>query len=317
MNYNFDFQPIGEALDKSKAILILTPANPSLDSVASALSLYLSLRKQEKNVLIACPSPMTVSFNHLIGVNKVTDKLGGRNLVISFDYLKDSIEKVSYNIENQKFNLVIEARPGFPSLDKNKVEYSYSGSEADLVFIIGALKLEHLGKLYFEEKRLFDNALTVNIDTRQNNDKFGQVNFVDEQFASCSEIISLLIQGLNLPVDQDIATNLLSGIDTNTSNFQSPRTSPASFEIAAWCLQNQAQRKKPMARAPIQPPAQGAFIPSLRPSPGQASPVQPQTAPVQPQTIPANTFIKNNNQAKTEPPPDWLKPKIYKGTTKV
>jgi len=203
---------IQEALNGAKNILILSPANPSLDSIAASLALYLSLKKQGKQVLAACPSPMTVAFNRLIGVNKITDKVGGRNLIISFDYLKDSIEKVSYNIENEKFNLVVEPKAGCPSLKNDKVSYSYTGSEADLVFIIGALKLEDLDKLYFNEKRVFDNSLTVNIDNRTNNTKFGKVNLVNPQSASCCEILTLLIKRLNLPIDPDTSSNLLAGL---------------------------------------------------------------------------------------------------------
>ena len=84
-----DFRPIQEELEAAKNILILLPANPTLDSVAAALSLYLVIKKQEKNVGIGCPTKMTVAYNRLVGINKITDKVGSRNLVISFNYIKD------------------------------------------------------------------------------------------------------------------------------------------------------------------------------------------------------------------------------------
>lgn len=334
-NYLLDFSQLNKHLEKGKNFLILIPSNPSLDSVAAGLALYLSFKKNNSQILIASPSAMTVAYNHLIAVDKITNQIGNRNLVISFDYVNDSIEKVSYNIQNNKFNLVIEPRVGQPTLNPEKVSYSYSGCDADLIFIIGALKLEDLDYLYFNEKKLFEKSQTVNIDYRLQNTKFGKINLVDIQAASCSEIICNLIRTVNLPVDQDIASNLLAGIEANTANFQANNTSPSSFEAASWCLQNKAQRRKNTQQASIigQSP-----IPPFNLQPFSFN--QPVNLPQQTNiTSPLNTNINNNNASfsniptpKTEnipqeptftpninqqPPPDWLKPKIYKGNSVI
>jgi nanoRNase/pAp phosphatase (c-di-AMP/oligoRNAs hydrolase) len=285
-----DFTSVQEALTKAKNVLVLMPANPHLDKVAASLALYLSLKKQGKQVVIACPSAMTVGFNRLFAIDKVSDKIGNRNLIISFDYQKDSIEKVSYHIEDNKFNLVVEPQVGKPPLAVDKVAYSYAGTEADLIFVIGAPKLEDLDRLYFNEKKTFEKSSVINIDDDPGNTKFGRINLLDAQAASCCEIITQLMKGLNLPVDQDMATNLLAGIESRTSNFQSPKTSVASFEAAAWCLKKGAKRgNRPMSvsqPASIQPPF-------LTPK-----------APLE-------------EEASHQPPPDWFKPKIYKGNTLI
>jgi hypothetical protein len=235
---------------------------------------------------------MTVAYNRLVGINKITDKVGSRNLVISFNYIKDSIEKVSYNIEDNKFNLVIEPKPNFPPLDPNKVSYSYTGANADLVFIVGAAKLEDLDNFYYEEKKVFEDKLTINIDYKSNNTKFGKINLYDNQASSCSEIVSLMIRDLAMPVDADIASNLLSGIKANTSNFQAFNVSASAFEIAAWCLQNGARKDY--------------FTPIGFPS----QPLNNQNIPFTPPP-----FTQGNIQSDINnhtPPADWLKPKIYK-----
>jgi len=295
-----------EAIDKAKNILILSPVNPSLDNIAASLSLYLSLKKYGKEITVACPSPMTVVFNHLVGVNKITDKVDGRNLIISFDYLKDSIEKVSYNIENDKFNLVVEPKKGYSPLQTNKVSYSYAGAEADLIFIIGALKLEDLDKLYFNEKKVFENSQTVNIDNRINNTKFGKINLINTKAVSCCEILTTIIKRFNLPIDQDICTNLLAGIEANTSNFQASNALANTFEAAAWCLRNGGKRKR--------------FINQKSDSPAQVPFSSPQLKPIQPQPItPKSTKVPplGSSSEQTQPPPDWFKPKIYKGNSLV
>jgi len=151
-------QDLKKSFDQAKTILILVVDNPKLDHLASALGLYLALSKSDKKVSVACPTPMRVEFNRLVGVDKVRSNIGSRDLVVSFPYEKDSIEKVSYNVDDAKFNLVIQPKTGFPNLDSDKVSYSYSGAEADLVFIIGAPKLDSLGPFYHNEKKLFETA---------------------------------------------------------------------------------------------------------------------------------------------------------------
>ena len=70
-------------IDGSKSILIMLPTKPFFDQVASGLGLYLSLR-DKKDVQVYSTTPMTVEFNRLIGVNKISQELGNKNLIIRF-----------------------------------------------------------------------------------------------------------------------------------------------------------------------------------------------------------------------------------------
>mgnify|MGYP001071609725 CR=1 FL=1 len=242
MNLKSELQELQQVLSSSQSVLIIIPSNPSLDKVAAALSLYLSLEKNGKITTIVCSQPMTVEFSQLVGVDKITNRVGGKNLVISFDYVKDSIEKVSYNVENDKFNLVIQPKTGLPSLDAKKVTYSYSGTESDLIFVIGAQKLEDLGRFYEDEKESHSHKQVINIDYHQQNSKFGKLNIFNPQASSCSEIIALALKVLNLPFDKDIAVNLFIGIKSATSNFQSLNLSAEAFEAAALCFRAGAKQ---------------------------------------------------------------------------
>jgi len=141
------FSKIGKLLVKSKQILIFLPVNPSVDVTAAGLALYLSLKASGKRAVIVCSEPIPVALNRLIGVDKIQNQIGGQNLVISFEYLEDSIEKVSYNINNGKFNLVIQPKEGYPPLDYQKLSYKYSGAVADMLIIIGCQRPEELGRL--------------------------------------------------------------------------------------------------------------------------------------------------------------------------
>lgn len=243
-----NIQDIKEAIDTGKSIFILLSQNPSFDATASALSLYLSLREAKKNVTIGSSSQMQVEYSRLVGIDKITDKIGNRNLIISFDYKEDSIEKVSYNVEGEKFNLVIQPRAGFPPLDQKSVDFSYEGVDAEIIIIVGSPKLENLGDIYEKNRQAFNDSKVINIDKSAANDKYGQINLVDPGAASISEITFAFIKSTSLPLNEDVAGNLLKGLENQTNNFQAPFTNPDTFEAAAELMRLGAKRSPIMAQ---------------------------------------------------------------------
>lgn len=298
---------IQSALTTAQSIFIALPRNPSFDKVAAGLGLYLSLVKAKKSVEIGSPTEMRVEFSSLVGVDKIKNTFqGGKDsLVISFDYVEDAIEKVSYNIENNKFNLVVKPKAGRPPLDSEKVEYSYSGGKVDLIFVIGASFPENLGRIYEDNQEVFKESQTINLDNDSRNQEYGQVNLVDLEAASLSEEIANLIALLRLPTDGDIGSNLLLGIERATNRFSSTKVGSNTFEAAAFCLKIGARRqvKKPLKKIPRR-----KF--PLKPMPPKVS---AQKKPVEEESVEGEP----TPGGEEKPKPDWLEPKIYKGETRV
>src|SRR6185369_4623759 len=104
-------QKIKDALAKANTIGIVVGQNPTLDQMAGALSLYLSLKQVNKKAVIASPSNPIVEISSLVGIDKVQTKLGGDagDLVVSFPYAEGEIEKVSYTLENEQLNIIVKA----------------------------------------------------------------------------------------------------------------------------------------------------------------------------------------------------------------
>src|SRR3990167_7517859 len=186
MSKTYNIEPVKTALQTAKQTLVLLPQNPNVDAVAAALALQLALAKKGLSVTIGCSTPMTVQFNRLFGVDKIKPRIGNQNLVISFNYPEDSLEKVAYDKDpaNQKFHLTIEPKAGMQPLDASQVEYSYTGSNADVIFEIGSRTLEDLGELYQQEKALLDNKskTLVNLSTLDKNSQFGTVDKLTNVF---------------------------------------------------------------------------------------------------------------------------------------
>lgn len=195
------------SLASASAVAIYLPPDPAFPLVAAGLGVYLSLKSKGASVDIVCPTPMTVAESRLIGVDQVKTELPGRNLVISFNYVKDAIEKVSYNVENGKFNLLVQPKPGHQPLSAENVSFKLAGNLANLVILVG-------------------NASSP--DTGQNPPTLSLIKNAGRSLAAET---AALIQEANLPLDQDIATNLLLGLSDETNRFA--RASADDFASAA------------------------------------------------------------------------------------
>jgi nanoRNase/pAp phosphatase (c-di-AMP/oligoRNAs hydrolase) len=291
-----DVSEIKSLIDKAKDILIVTHVNPTHDSMGSALSLYLGLKGIGKTVTIACPTPMTVEYSSFVGADKLQTTIAKKNFVISLDYEDGSIEKVSYNIEGKKFNLIIEPRPGFAEFSQDKVTYGHAGTAVDTIVAVDTKHLGGLGKVYEEDRELFATHPIINIDSHQDNAKYGTVNIV-ESSGTTSELIIRFLTALGIILTEDMATNTLHAIYKTTDSFQKHVTAQ-TFEVAAQCVKAGGKQIAPQPALPIS----GSNI-----APQQQEVSEPVSSVSQPQEPIAPPKTQN-------PPEDWLKPKIYKSS---
>jgi len=326
MSDQTDLKPIQSILNQSNNIFIVITKNPDHDTVAAALSLYISLKKTKKSINIACPSEMVVEHSRLVGLDKIKNKVGNKNLVVSFDYIKDSIEKVSYNVEGEKFNLVVQPKQGSKPLDAKSVSYFYSGMNADLIFIFGARSYQDINHLYISNKKSFDDAHTISIN-KTIKTPFAQTTISDKNSGSLSEITFWLLEQIGYKPSSDIASNLLSGIDRATNKFSSPNTPASSFLTAGKLIQLGARRQITPQRPKV-PNLPNLTTPTQQPLPAPASPptsppISPLLKPmtrqdsekIKPQEDTLKKDQKDNSSSST--PKDWLEPKIYRGSTKI
>ncbi len=348
---NDSLADIARALKQGKTGVILLGNTATPDDFAAGLSLYLSLIKAGKDIYIVSSKRSEVNF---VGADKIASKLDipGDNLVISFPYVEGAVDRVDAKIENGKFSIVIVPNQGFPPLDPKQAEFSRSGGTVDFVVLIGVANLNSLGDLYQQNKEIFQGNEIINIDRKLGNARYGTINLVDTSFSCMSEIIFRLIQELQVEIDQDIATNLYSGILAGTNNFTSFSIKPDTLEIAAFLM------KKGAKKIPV--PARPQTSASMAPATSPAARVQPQAAvsrpapaapaggtagfvqsrPAGPQPVvrrtsvsqpmgqpvgsvsaspaapgikPQEADVPGEQAEEKSAPQDWLKPKIFSG----
>jgi len=248
-----NIQAVKDCVSSAQTILVIFPANTKPDHAASALSLFLALQGMGKNVSLATPLPVAESLQTLHGWKHASQELGNKNLQISFDYQEDMVDKVSYHIdeEAQKFNLVIQPKKNARPLDSKTVEFSYTGAEADVIFLVGVRNYQSLEQLYIGYEDLFANTTTVSIQSYET--EFGSIKLDTSGSPSFSESMAYLIQEIGGEISAEVATNLLAGIEEATDSFRSLSATATTFEIAAQLLKAGARRmarqNKPIASA--------------------------------------------------------------------
>ncbi|MCX6746042.1 MAG: bifunctional oligoribonuclease/PAP phosphatase NrnA [Candidatus Parcubacteria bacterium] len=105
----------------------------------------------------------------------------------------------------------------------------------DLLIALDCGDLKRTGIAEDIQKIKTPNIL-VNIDHHQSNDFFGHLNLVIPQASSTSEIMYNFFKFHGLPIDKYMATNLLTGILTDTMNFTNAATTTESLKIASELL---------------------------------------------------------------------------------
>jgi len=81
--------------------------------------------------------------------------------------------------------------------------------------------------------KFFENAKsTINIDHHITNDNYGNLNFVEPNASSASEVLYKIMKQTNLTISKDAATCLYVGVCTDTGNFKFDNTSSDVLIIA-------------------------------------------------------------------------------------
>jgi nanoRNase/pAp phosphatase (c-di-AMP/oligoRNAs hydrolase) len=308
MNRNYPFTELKQKIDSVQKILVLLPPRPNFDQVAAALSLMLSLEESGKTISVVCNSPMTVEFNHLVGVDRVGTKIQGSDLVISFNYSADQIEKVSYNDDNNRPNIVIQPKAGAPAVTESLANFSYAGANFDLVITVG---VRNQGGLSMGGINLGENFI-INIDNDPGNANHGQLNLVDLDSPSLSEIALTLINDLGFGFSVDIAQNLLDGIWQSTQGLTDPLLGADTYEAVAYCLRSGAQKPTGQSNKQSNNPVFTPKKSSLK-GPELKGPDRPKMEKMENRS---KEEVKDQNEQDKnfQPPADWFEPKIFRGT---
>lgn len=224
---NYQVSEIKNILGTAKTALITVP-QLNIDSVGSALALALLLKKANITTKVFCPHKTDANFTKLNGLELLTDVYNQNDLIVTLDYPLDQIEKVTYNQDNGKLNLVVQTKDGSPKVAENQILISNQASAADINFMLGEETL--LGT----NANMVNKGNWINISGTNIEKTWAKVNILDQD-APFSEILTFLLPMLDLQLTPESAKNLLIALRIATQSF-SVNVSPETFEAGAVCL---------------------------------------------------------------------------------
>lgn len=305
-----DLEKIRQILSKEGDIVIALSSNYTLDEVASALGLYLVLRNVGRNLQIISSKQPNVEISHLFAIDKVQSNFQSKNgdLVVSFPYRDGEIEKISYTMEGGLLNIVVKSGEKGLNFSDRDVKFNRSGNAPAILFTIGVKNLDELSFAF--DRNSLSTAEIVNIDNKSDNQMYGTVVAVVPNASTVSELVSDMLYSLGYNFDPDSAQNFLTGMISATNNFQSTNASGLAFEMAGILMRSGAQRKQIQS----QPQQSQEFKPQQNQNNQQRNQSQGQQAQ---QNQNQQGQQRTNEQGVKNPPPDWLAPKIFKGSTNL
>ncbi|OGY25487.1 MAG: hypothetical protein A2Z11_03605 [Candidatus Woykebacteria bacterium RBG_16_43_9] len=244
-----NFRLFSNLINQSNEIMILVGKDGSTDALAAALYFENLLSSLIKNVQVVTKSQLPEGLGHL--ANKISKKIEPSKLIVSFNWHKNEIDKVSYQLDGEKFNFIVNPRTN--KIPKEEVKIFHQGKEADLVITLGVPSLVGLDSY---EREFIQNRTIVNIDNSSENQMFGRLNIVNEEADSICSLVVTLTEKNRLAPSPEAADLLLFGIRKVTNNFTEVRDS-ATFEAAAFCTKakkgqiNYQEKKQPDVKARV------------------------------------------------------------------
>lgn len=348
MVYDSQLSELKNLLPTAKNILIALPAGSDLDKLAAGLALYLSLKQQGKEVSVVCDNTIRVSDSHLFAIDKVQNTLpqgGGSDFILTLEgvavpdstnptgWKVPSLSTMDYVAQNNNLDLIFHILPG-QTFQPTRIVPRTQGDNFNLIFVLGAAGLTHLGNIYNSNQQAFSGVHTVNIDNQAANTGFGQTNIIDPNASCVSEMLVNILPGLGLPMTQDEASNLLAGIFEATNNLTNEKSNADTFMAVAQLLRVGGKKPSVVNSTVTSQPTQGFDLSALIPQQSQQS--VDQFSPSQTQPAPQESFVnptivsEQPQQSQPRPSheerpsgervvsesevePDWLTPKIFKG----
>ncbi|MFA6514189.1 MAG: hypothetical protein WCT50_02790 [Patescibacteria group bacterium] len=239
-------QQVFKQIEKAKNILLVFSMDWEGDSVAASLSLFTYLKNINKEVDITAVKPerIVANLSFLPGFREIKNNLDHlRRFIVSLDISKTKVSQIKYIVENDQLNFIVSPQDGW--FEPQDVSSKAGEFKYDLIISVGVDDLESLGNIYDQNVEFFYKTPIINISCRAANEEFGQINLIDLNSVSTSEIIYNLLQtNTEKSITEDIATGLLGGIIIKTRNFRTGNLTPRTLMITSELISLGARREE-------------------------------------------------------------------------
>lgn len=192
-------EKIAELMNGAQNFLITAHQKPDGDALGSLLALYLTLTQAGKTVIpcLADPAPQNLLF------------LSGSGSIVPVSSISSSRS---------------------PSLPPNTI-----------LIVLDCNELQRTGILPFLSKHRFETAVVLDHHIARSEplseiaDSFSKAPllYIDTEVSSTATLVYWLLEVMNIPITPEIATNIYTGVVTDTGSFCHSNTNAETLEMAA------------------------------------------------------------------------------------
>ncbi len=223
-----------ELIGRSKNVLVTTREHASTDSVAAVLALGLVLKKLNKTFDLVVPGfdakdlpsflPTGVEIRPTIGAM--------RAFHVSLDVSKTPLSELMYDVKDGKLDITIVPKQG--EWSDADVKMRPGSDRYDLVVAIDAPDMASLGAMFRDKADFLYRTSIINIDCNAANESWGQVNLIDLNTVSTTEVLYGFLSRWNKQhIDADVATAILTGMIARTRSFRSSNVTPKTLRLSS------------------------------------------------------------------------------------
>ncbi|MBQ3309597.1 hypothetical protein IJG78_02880 [Candidatus Saccharibacteria bacterium] len=218
-----------EKIEGADSILVALSRDPSVDEIAAAIGLTLSLDRMGKHAtaIYSGKTPNAVAF---LEPEKTfeTNTNSLQDFIIALD--KEKADHLRYKIEGDFVKVYIT--PYRTTINESDLEFSHGEVNVDMVISLNVVATEDLDAALAEHGRIMHDAVSINISNGVPG-RLGGLEWNDTRMSSVSEMIMKYLVTAGATIEKDVATALLTGIVAATERFSNQKTTPETMAASA------------------------------------------------------------------------------------
>jgi nanoRNase/pAp phosphatase (c-di-AMP/oligoRNAs hydrolase) len=233
-----------DLLSRATRILIATPEHPDPDTVSGAVAVSLLLNKLKKTHDMVVPGVDTQPLPSFLPRVEARPKIGAvRAFHLEVDVKQSPLSELMYDVQGD--TLTVTLIPANGEWSPKDVSFRHGADRYDLVVAVGASDMASLGDLFRDHADFLYRTPIINIGHQPTNEHWGQINLVDLNAVSTTEVLARWIEGWNPDMlDADLATALLAGMISQTQSFRTPNVTPLTLQASSRLMERGARREE-------------------------------------------------------------------------
>lgn len=239
-------QQAASHIDRARQILLVTKEHASVDALASVIAFAHILTKMGKSFDVLVPGIDVKTIPPFLKppceIRKEIGAMRAFHLTVN---VKDiPLSELMYDVKDGKLDVTLVPKHG--EWSPQDVAFKHGDDRYDLIVAVDVPDRQSLGALARDQADFIYRTAVINFDCNPANESWGQVNLVDVNAVSTTEVLRKWIAAAapTVTVDEPLATALLTGMIAKSKSFRTPNVTPKTLSTASELIALGAKREE-------------------------------------------------------------------------